>query len=328
MKILVLGGAGYIGSALIPKLLTRSHDVTAMDLFWFGDTLPKGITKLPCDASMLQVEDLKGYDALVFLSGLSNDPMADEDPFANYVANAATPAYLAYIARLAGVKVFTHAGSCSVYGKSDEVMTEDSRPLTSTPYGSSKYMAETGIMQQAKDGLRIACLRMGTVCGPSPRMRFDLILNSMTKDAILEGTVKVFDDQAERPILDIEDACDAHILALENPDFHGVVNLVSYNISVYKAGLRVQELAQNLTKKTIKLSLLGGTDIRSYRALANRAEAFGFKSKCSLESTIHNILNKTDWTVDLKDPIFYNIERMRQIMAMSQTAGSHTADAA
>ena len=116
MKKLVAGGAGYLGSVLIPKLLERGYKIDVVDLFWFGNHLPRQVGTLNKDIFQLTVEDLEPYDQVVFMAGLSNDPMAEFSPAKNFVFNAAAPAYLGYIAKIAGVKRYVYASSCSVTG--------------------------------------------------------------------------------------------------------------------------------------------------------------------------------------------------------------------
>src|SRR4029077_16962662 len=112
MKILIAGGAGFIGSVLIPKLLDRGYDVDVVELFWFGNHLPAQVGIVQKDIFDLSVEDLKGYEQIIFLAGLSNDPMAEFSHSKNFISNAAAPAYLAYIAKKAKVRRFVYAGSC------------------------------------------------------------------------------------------------------------------------------------------------------------------------------------------------------------------------
>jgi nucleoside-diphosphate-sugar epimerase len=116
MRILVAGGAGYVGSALIPKLLERGYDVDVVDLFWFGNSLPAEVRIINRDLFDLQISDLKDYEQVIFLAGLSNDPMAEFSPSKNFIFNAAAPACLCYIAKQAKVRRYIYASSCSVYG--------------------------------------------------------------------------------------------------------------------------------------------------------------------------------------------------------------------
>src|SRR5271166_6552164 len=174
MKILVAGGAGYIGNVLIPKLLDRGYKVDVVDLFWFGNYLPRQVGILNKDIFHLSIEDLEPYDQVIFLAGLSNDPMAEFSPSKNFIFNAAAPAYLAYMAKKAKVKRYIYASSCSVYGYTENELYDESRPVASSyPYGISKLQGEQGALQLADGDFSVIALRKGTVSGYSPRMRFD-----------------------------------------------------------------------------------------------------------------------------------------------------------
>src|SRR5215467_6768440 len=148
MKLLIAGGAGYLGSVLIPKLIERGYKVDVVDLFWFGNHLPKQTGILNKDIFNLTVEDLEPYDQVVFLAGLSNDPMAEYSPSKNFVFNAAAPAYLAYIAKNAKVKRYIYASSCSVYGYTENELFDESRAVSSSyAYGISKLQGERAVIQ-------------------------------------------------------------------------------------------------------------------------------------------------------------------------------------
>src|SRR6266852_4950307 len=192
MKILIAGGAGYVGSVLIPRLLERGYKVDVVDLFWFGNHLPRQVGTLNKDIFQLTVEDLEPYDQVVFMAGLSNDPMAEFSPAKNFVFNAAAPSYLAYIAKIAGVKRYVYASSCSVYGYTENELFDETRPVSSTyPYGISKLQGEQAALQLIDDNFSVISLRKGTISGYSPRMRLDLIINTMFKNAMKERTITV-----------------------------------------------------------------------------------------------------------------------------------------
>src|SRR5438552_396914 len=143
MRILVAGGGGYLGSVLIPKLLARDYVTDVVDLFWFGNHLPKEASILHKDIFDLTVEDLHGYDQVIFLAGLSNDPMAEFSPSKNFIFNAAAPAYLAYIAKNANVRRYTYASSCSLYGYTENELYDETRPaVCNYPYSISKLQGE------------------------------------------------------------------------------------------------------------------------------------------------------------------------------------------
>src|SRR5579871_1619837 len=192
MKLLVAGGAGYVGCVLIPKLLDRGYKVDVVDLFWFGNHLPRQVGVLNKDIFQLTAEDLKEYDQVIFLAGLSNDPMAEFSPSKNFVFNAAAPAYLCYIAKQAKVRRYIYASSCSVYGYTENELFDEDRPVASSyPYGISKLQGEQAVMQLIDDDFSVIALRKGTISGYSPRMRFDLIINTMFKCAMKDGVIRV-----------------------------------------------------------------------------------------------------------------------------------------
>src|SRR5215467_12833771 len=207
MKILVAGGAGYIGSAVIPRLLAHGYQVDVVDLFWFGNNLPRQVGIINKDIFHLSIEDLESYDQVIFLAGLSNDPMAEFSPSKNFIFNAAAPAYLAYTAKNAGVKRYIYASSCSVYGYTENELYDETRAVSSSyPYGISKLQGEQAAMQLADSGFSVISLRKGTISGYSPRMRLDLIINTMFKCAMRDRTITVNNPSIWRPILSIEDA--------------------------------------------------------------------------------------------------------------------------
>src|SRR6201984_3638728 len=192
MSLLIAGGAGYLGSTLIPKLLARGYKVDVVDLFWFGNHLPRQTGILNKDIFQLNEEDLEPYDQVVFLAGLSNDPMAEYSPSKNFIFNAAAPSYLAYTAKRAKVKRYVYASSCSVYGYTENELYDETRPVSSSyPYGISKLQGEQAALQLVDGNFSVISLRKGTISGYSPRMRLDLIINTMFKTAIRDHTITV-----------------------------------------------------------------------------------------------------------------------------------------
>src|ERR1700684_474840 len=238
MKILIAGGAGYVGSVLVPKLLDRGYEVDVLDLFWFGNHLPSETGIIHKDIFDITVEDLQSYQQVVFLAGLSNDPMAEFSPSQNFIFNAAAPAYLAYVAKKANVKRYVYASSCSVYGYTDNELFDETRPVSSSyPYGISKLQGEQAVMQLVDDNFSVISLRKGTISGYSPRMRFDLIINTMFKSAMKERTITINNPSIWRPILGIQDAVTAYIRAIEaNHKISGIFNVASGNYTVGEVG--------------------------------------------------------------------------------------------
>ena len=167
-------------------------------------------------SSFEQEADLAGYDQVIFLAGLSNDPMAAYSPARNFVENGALPSYLAFIAKNAGVRRFIYASSCSIYGYTvNELYDEESPATCAYPYGISKLQGERGVSQLNDGDFSTIALRQGTVCGYSPRTRFDLIVNTMFKSAIADGCVTVNNPSIWRPILDVRDTSSAFLRAVQ-----------------------------------------------------------------------------------------------------------------
>src|SRR6516164_11213974 len=238
MRLLIAGGAGYVGSVLIPKLQERGYKVDVVDLFWFGNHLPRQTGILNKDIFHLTAEDLEPYDQVIFLGGLSNDPMAEYSPSKNFIFNAAAPAYLGYIAKNAKVKRYIYASSCSVYGYTENDLYDESRPVSSSyPYGISKLQGEQAALQLMDENFSVISLRKGTISGYSPRMRFDLIINTMFRSAMRERTITINNPSIWRPILSIQDATTAYIRAIEaNHKISGIFNIASGNYTVGEVG--------------------------------------------------------------------------------------------
>src|SRR5580765_979211 len=257
MKILIAGGAGYIGSVVIPKVLDRGYEVEVIDLLWFGNNLPKEVKVHQKDIFDLHEKDLEGYDQVIFLAGLSNDPMAEFSPAKNFVFNASSTAYLAYIAKRAGVKRFIYAGSCSVYGYTVNELYDETKPASSNyPYGISKLQGEQAVLQMLDQNFSVIAFRQGTVSGYSPRMRLDLIVNTMFKTAVATGEIIINNPSIWRPILGIQDATSAYIRAIESAgEISGIFNIASGNYTVGEVGDYVKETVDKKMNKKIKLNI-------------------------------------------------------------------------
>jgi len=311
MRILVAGGAGYIGSALIPKLLERGYDVDVVDLFWFGNHLPPEVGNVNRDIFDLQTADLKEYEQVIFLAGLSNDPMAEFSPSKNFIFNAAAPAYLCYIARQAGVRRYVYASSCSVYGYTENELFDEDRPVSSSyPYGISKLQGERAVLQFADRDFSVIALRKGTVSGYSPRMRLDLIVNTMFKSAMKEGIVRVNNPAIWRPVLGIEDACTAYIRAIEaSESISGIFNIASGNHTVGEVADLVRTTIEQETGSKITLDLNHIKDIRNYKVSIERARnVLSFHPHHDVRWIVRNLLENLPKFNQWDNPNYYNIK--------------------
>lgn len=311
-RILVCGGAGYIGSVLCPLLAAQGHSVEIADELLFGNHLPLFLRVRQQNCWDLDETDFDGFNTVIFLAGLSNDPMADFDPRLNYISNGALPAYLAYQARRGGVERFIYGGSCSVYGINEELCVEGkSETNCSYPYGVAKLQGEVGVMQQAAFMSCIA-FRQGTVCGYSPRMRFDLVVNKMVKDAYETGVITITNFDIMRPILDIQDAARAYAAAVDSPQHHGVFNVLSGNYKLGEIALAVKGVCSRAFAKNIRIKDMAGTDLRSYAAEpANVALALNFQASRSIEQTAFSVVNHIREFGDMNAPRYHNIATMK-----------------
>jgi nucleoside-diphosphate-sugar epimerase len=316
MKILVAGGAGYIGSMLVPALLEHGYQVDVIDALWFGNHLPREVKVANKNLFDCKESDLEGYEQIIFLAGLSNDPMAEWYPSGNFVSNGALPSYLAYIAKRTGLKRFIYASSCSVYGYTvNEIYNED-RPTTCYyPYGISKLQGERGVLQMQYDNFSVIALRQGTVCGYSPRMRFDLIANTMYKACIQSGKITVNNASVWRPVLHIKDAVNAYLRAIQaDYAISGVFNVSSGNYTVGKVADVVKDEVEALTGKTIQIEIKNIQDFRNYTVDIQKAKTvLNFEPRYRIENVVHHLHEHRDEYGDLEQDRYYNIKIFKQL---------------
>jgi len=323
MKILIAGGAGYLGSVLIPKLLDRGYQIDVVDLFWFGKHLPAQVGIVHKDIFDLTVEDLKGYEQVVFLAGLSNDPMAEFSPSKNFIFNAAAPAYLAYIAKKAKVSRYVYACSCSVYGYTENELYDETRPAISNyPYGISKLQGEQAVMQLQDDTFSVISLRKGTICGYSPRMRLDLIINTMFKAAMRDRTITVNNPSIWRPILSIADASSAYIRAIEaNQKISGIFNIASGNYTVGEIGDLVRLAIERQAGWKINLQIKHILDYRNYKVNFQKAEnILSFHPHDDVNSIVENLIEHKSKFEDWDNPLYYNIQAFKSVEDKQKSA--------
>ena len=309
-KILLAGGAGYIGTELCKRLLKLDYKVTVIDDLWFGNNLDPKVELIKKDLFQVTHTELKGFDTVIFLAGVSNDPMAEFSPSENFIQNAACPAYLAYESKRAGVKRFIYASSCSVYGYTVDELYDESAPTTcGYPYGISKLQGENGVMQLVDKNFSGISLRQGTVCGYSDRMRFDLVVNTMFKNAITLGEITVNNPSIWRPIYHIQDACSAFIRAIQAPDnISGIFNVASDNYTLGQIGDIVSaEMSKNL-KKEIKMHINDMQDFRNYKVSTKNAKnTLGFTPIYGIKDIINQLFEKVDLFSNFDDDKYYNI---------------------
>jgi len=320
MKLMIFGGAGYIGSALVPVLLDHGYDVTVIDLLWFGNHLPKEVNVIQKDLFSCTEKDLEGFDQCIFLGGLSNDPMAEFDPVRSFIYNASLPSYLAYISRQAGVKRFIYASSCSVYGYTvDKLFDETSKISCFYPYGIGKLQGEKGVMHLQEDDFSVICLRKGTVSGYSPRLRLDLIVNTMVLNALTKGVVTISNPAIWRPILSMRDCVSAYLRSIQaNYSVSGVFNIAFDNFTVGEVGYTVKDVIEKrYPDKHIKLDVKNVQDVRNYKVTIEKARTtLGFHPRYSVADIVTELLDKWDTITPLIDKDeSYNIRICKKLFS-------------
>ena len=220
MRVLVAGDRGYIGAVLVPMLLAAGHEVVGLDAGWYDGCdfgpQPGGYESRTGDIRDQRPEDLAGFDAVVNLAAISNDPVGHLNPEATYSVNAHGAAHLAQVARDAGVPRYVFSSSCSLYGAAgDGAVTEESDFNPVTPYGQSKVMAEQLIGKFADDSFSPTYLRNATAYGSSPRLRADIVVNNLTGAALTAGEVRLQSDGSPwRPLVHAEDISRAFLAVL------------------------------------------------------------------------------------------------------------------
>jgi nucleoside-diphosphate-sugar epimerase len=273
MKLLVTGHHGFLGSVVAPFLAEAGHDVTGVDSFLYRgcDLFPGGSPTRDFEGDIrdLSVSDLAGYDAVVHLAALSNDPLGEVDRELTLEINHRASVRLARVAREAGVARFVFASSCSMYGVSgDAPVAEDAplRPLTA--YAESKARAEEELAELADEGFSPVFLRCATAYGASPRLRVDVVLNNLVGWAVTTGRVRILSDGTPwRPLVHAEDVARTVAAVLEAP--HETVRAEPLNVGRDSENHRVQELAelveQALPGTEISIAGAADPDERSYR---------------------------------------------------------------
>ena len=318
MKILIAGGAGYVGSVLVPKLLDRGYEVDVLDLFWFGNHLPSEAGIIHKDIFDIHAPDLEPYQQVVFLAGLSNDPMAEYSPSENFIFNAAAPAYLAYVAKKAKCKRYIYACSCSVYGYTVNELYDESRPVSSSyPYGISKLQGEQAVMNLVDENFSVISLRKGTICGYSPRMRLDLIINTMFKNGVRNREITVNNPSIWRPIMSIDDATNAYVRAVEASEkLSGIFNIASGNYTVGEVGDLVKMAIEEHLGIHVHLTIHHRTDFRNYKVSIQKAEnVLSFHPNHDVKKIVKNLIEHMDQFNDWDNPQYYNIETLKLLSA-------------
>jgi nucleoside-diphosphate-sugar epimerase len=317
--ILVAGGAGYVGSVLVSRLLDRGYRVRVLDRLLFGDAglsaVRDRIEFVVGDVRDVPEHAFVGIAGVINLAGLSNDPTAEFNPEANWQMNAIATETLARACLERGIERYVFASSCSLYdGMAPGMHAEDAPIQPQAPYATSKRYGEERLIELADEGLCSVILRNGTVYGWSPRMRFDLVVNTFVKDALLTGSIKLHGGGwMWRPLVDIRDCADAMIAAYEAPAERvrgEIFNVLHSNYQIRELAMIVAGSVQ-LTGRMVRLEEVPAPKLtRDYECSnAKLSTTLGFIPRRSVLEAVGDLLDRirdSDLT-DLTDPRYYNI---------------------
>jgi nucleoside-diphosphate-sugar epimerase len=331
--ILVTGGAGYVGCILVRELLNKGEAVRVYDKLFFGE---EGLREVRDKVEVIQGDlryfdeaILDGIDSVIHLAGLSNDPTAEYNPKANHEMNTVATEVLATACKRQGIKRFVFASTCSIYDKGlyaeDSLQDENADVSPRAAYAVSNYEAERALLAMADERFCPVILRKGTLYGFSPRMRYDLVVNTFVKDAWMNGVLRVFcGGEMWRPLVDVTDAAKAYICCVEAPEHKvrgQIFNLVFKNYRILELAHWVREAFRPIRKLEIEVDY-SHYRTRSYRVSGQKIETvLGFKPTVPVKESVEQMVQmiQKDGYTDFLNPKYYNVEWMTLLCEMEST---------
>lgn len=321
-RVLVTGGAGYVGSSLVPALLARGYEVVVLDLYLYGQDLFAAERGPALREIVGDIRDpeavataLEGVDAVIHLACISNDPSYDLDPALGRSINYDAFRPLVRAAKAAGVRRFVYASSSSVYGVKAERDVHEDLPLEPlTDYSKYKALCETVLAEERVPGFTTVTVRPSTVCGWSRRLRLDLVVNILAAHAWHNRRIKVFGGDQMRPNIHIADMVGVYLDLLEQPD-------AAIDGDVFNAGYEnrtVRELAEvvrNTVGGSIDVEIVPTDDNRSYHvSSAKMRRVLGFAPQFTIEDAVKDLCDAfaSGKVGAMNDPLYHNIQRMRE----------------
>jgi nucleoside-diphosphate-sugar epimerase len=323
-RIMVTGGAGYVGSNLVPKLLDAGYEVSVLDLYIYGDVFAgqngnsklrqtKGDLRDPGDVQ----KALVGCDAVIHLACISNDPSFDLNPDLGKSINFDCFRPLVKAAKDGGVKRFIYASSSSVYGIKDQGdVTEDLPLMPLTDYSKYKAMCEEVLEEEREPGFVAVTLRPATVCGYAPRLRLDLTVNILTNHAINNGRITVFGGEQLRPNIHVDDMTDLYLLLLERPD--EAVSGKTWNAGYHNLKVRaIADMVRDEVGEKVDIVVTPTDDHRSYHVSSEKIRRdLGFIAGRTVKDAIVDLKNAFvagKVPNSMTDDRYYNIKRMQTL---------------
>jgi nucleoside-diphosphate-sugar epimerase len=324
-RVLITGGAGYVGSLLVPKLLDRGYHVKVLDLYIYGEQVLDAVKNNPNLEQMkgdirdrvLLERALSGCDAVIHLACISNDPSFELDPQLGKSINYDAFFDLVSVAKANGVRRFIYASSSSVYGvKGEENVTEDLPLQPLTDYSRYKALCEEVLLKEREPGFVTLILRPATVCGYSPRLRLDLTVNILTNHAVNDKKITVFGGQQKRPNIHIEDLVDLYVKSLEWPD-------EAIDGRIFNAGYenhRIIEIADTVRRvvgRDVEIATTPSDDHRSYHISSEKIKReLGFVPKHTIKEAVRDLVaafRAGKIPNSMTDIRYYNIKTMQHL---------------
>jgi nucleoside-diphosphate-sugar epimerase len=323
-RILVIGGAGYVGSALLPKLLERGFKVRVLDVMLFGKGPIAEIAShpnleiVPADFRQIDrlVEATQDVDSVVHLGGLVGDPSCAFDERLTLEINLVATRMIAEVAKGSGVSHFVFASTCSVYGASDQILTERSRLNPVSLYAQSKIASERVLQRIQDKSFSVTALRFGTIFGISGRTRFDLVVNLLTAKAVVEGKITVFGGEQWRPFLHVDDAAASVLRVLEAP--RPLVHNEIFNVGSNDQNMTLGQLGEAIQRAVPGAQLIDSAadgDRRNYRVDFKKIrDVLGFHPKWKVEDGIQQVIAalRSGKITDYKAPEYSNLKYLAE----------------
>lgn len=331
MRVLVAGDRGYLGAVLVPLLQRGGYEVVGLDAGWYDGcdfgAVPHGYEQRTGDIRDARPADLEGFDAVINLAAVSNDPVGHLNPEATYAVNAHGAVHLGEVAKAAGVPRYLFSSSCSLYGAAGGApVTEEAAFHPVTPYGESKVMAEAGLAKLADDDFSPTYLRNATAYGSSPRLRADIVVNNLTGTAFTRGEVRLQSDGSPwRPLVHAEDIGRAFLAALEAP--REVVHDRAFNVGRDEDVVQIRDIAEQVSRALgapVTFAAGAGPDKRDYRVDFSRIGELlpAFKPEWTVADGIEQLAGDMRShglpRADFEGPRYVRLERIRQLMGAGE----------